>query len=142
MIFIENDTIEACHGIISQNSQGEVTGDQMRGDGVIARAAVAHGESRFDFTGDTHLLKSDNPALILAHTKEQNASGAIFGDRNLVGRNEGNSSPGDKRRTKEMDHHRRHPAAGGLATEGGNGLRMSQEEGRFFPNQGELPCGF
>lgn len=97
VIMIDGHIVQARDGIVGQDGDGEIAGDEVGSDGVFVRAHVSDRESGFDFAGDTNFLQSDHTLLGFADAKEKNGSVPIFIDRQLVAGDEGNSTPSDER---------------------------------------------
>src|SRR5690606_14239289 len=128
MVLAHLDVLEHAQGIVRQDGQRAVKRNEVGGDRLVVDAHEAYRQALRQLAGQTGLEESDDALLGLARADQENVGLAAL-HLELVGGNERNAAPGEEGRAEERDGRRRDAAPGALAAEGGNRLRMSEEEG-------------
>src|SRR5271166_807318 len=126
---------EQGNGIVRKHGGRAVQRNQVRGESSLVDTHEANRQARTLLSGQSGLKEADHTLLSLANPQQQDLGlGVLVPDVDLVGGNQRDAAPGKERCTEKRHGRRRHAATRALPSEGGDGARVSEEEGRLLPD--------
>ena len=84
MVITHFHILQDSNSIIGEGCQGEIFGEQIRGNAKLVQCHQTSTERGSDLTGDTTLVKSDNALILLSHADKNNLRGTYAATRQVL----------------------------------------------------------
>src|SRR5690606_2892668 len=96
-----------------------------------------YGQARLVFIGNSRLVQPDNALGLLPRAHREDGGAALLGHRNLVARQNRYAAPGRYRVATVVDALRIQAPAAALPADGGDGLRVGEDDAGVLPDGGQ-----